>query len=298
MTVDEDERKGDAIMTSVEEMLEGFDWTAPAAAGADGIQKRGADAIEARLMDELAALDSANIHAFLESDDRIAQVLGHIDEALLELDEIDAQITGYRMQLNAVTDDISFIESQNRGLQVQTSNQKALLDELQQLLQIAEVPPEDLRVLVHESPSSAKGVQVLERAAASLYKALQAGMDSGTSHVCLQLSLEFADHTANAEVQASIHRLREYQDASAQFCKRLIDYLEITFQHQSDQALSNFKKAKRTSQSGGMLQPHTSMGEYLMMYEGLVLYIKEMDEVRYQRLCSVRTRRYRFTFTS
>lgn len=42
----------------------------------------------------------ANIHAFLESDDRIAQVLGHIDEALLELDEIDAQITGYRMQLN------------------------------------------------------------------------------------------------------------------------------------------------------------------------------------------------------
>ena len=78
-----------------------------------------------------------------------------------------------------MTDDISFIESQNRGLQVQTSNQKALLDELRQLLQIAEVPPEDLRVLVHESPSSAKGVQVLERAAASLYKALQAGMDSG-----------------------------------------------------------------------------------------------------------------------
>jgi hypothetical protein len=34
----------------------------------------------------------------------------------------------------AVSDDISYIESQNRGLQVQTSNQKALLDELQQLL--------------------------------------------------------------------------------------------------------------------------------------------------------------------
>jgi hypothetical protein len=29
------------------------------------------------------------------------------------------------------------------------------------------------------------------------------------------------------------------------------------------------------------------MGEYLMMYEGLVLYMKEMDEERYQRLCSV-----------
>ena len=35
------------------------------------------------------------------------------------------------------------------------------------------------------------------------------------------------------------------------------------------------------------LAPHTSMGEFLMMYEGLVLYVKEMDEERYQRLCSV-----------
>jgi hypothetical protein len=35
------------------------------------------------------------------------------------------------------------------------------------------------------------------------------------------------------------------------------------------------------------LTPHTSMGQYLMTYEGLVLYVKEMDEDRYQRLCSV-----------
>lgn len=44
----------------------------------------------------------ANIHAFLESDDRISQVLGHIDEALLELDDIDLQITSYKMQLNVI----------------------------------------------------------------------------------------------------------------------------------------------------------------------------------------------------
>ena len=37
-------------------------------------------------------------------------------------------------ELQAVSEDISFIESQNRGLQVQTSNQQALLDELRQLL--------------------------------------------------------------------------------------------------------------------------------------------------------------------
>jgi hypothetical protein len=116
VTVEDGEAKEDAVMASVEEMLEGFDWTAQAADGEGGVKKRGADAIEGRLLDELAALDSvsfgvarnkasllmrkANIHAFLESDDRTAQVLGHIDEALLELEDIDMQLTGYRVQLN------------------------------------------------------------------------------------------------------------------------------------------------------------------------------------------------------
>ena len=45
--------------------------------------------------------------------------------------------------------------------------------------QIVEVPPEDLRILAQESPGTQRGVQVLEKAAASLYKALQAGMDQG-----------------------------------------------------------------------------------------------------------------------
>jgi len=112
---------------------------------------------------------------------------------------------------------------------VQTSNQQALLTELRQLLvsclvfdcavadpqEIAEVAPDDLRILAQESPGSARGVQNLERAATSLYKALQAGMDQ-----------------ANAEVAATIARMREYQENSSQFCKRLQDYLDIAFKHQ------------------------------------------------------------------
>ncbi|RXK38676.1 hypothetical protein M231_03986 [Tremella mesenterica] len=264
LTVDDDGGGEDAIMASVEEMLDGFDWTAMAV-DEHGRKKGSSDAIETRLLDELSALDSANIHAFLESDDRIAQVLGHIDEALLELDDIDLQITGYRMQLNAVSDDISFIESQNRGLQVQTSNQQALLNELRQLLQIVEVPRQDLDILLQESPATPRGVQALERAAAALYKALQASMD-----------------TANAEVAATIVRMREYQDASATFCRRIMDYLDMTFKFQAEQTLADFRKSGKK----GTLSPHTTMGEHLMTYEGLVLYLKEMDEERYQRLCS------------
>lgn len=45
--------------------------------------------------------------------------------------------------------------------------------------QIVEVPADDLHTLIKEPPSSEQGVKALERAAASLYKALQAGMDTG-----------------------------------------------------------------------------------------------------------------------
>jgi hypothetical protein len=53
---------------------------------------------------------------------------------------------------------------------------------------------------------------------------------------------------------------------------------------QSDQTLSETRKGGKKPST---LSPHTTMCEYLMMYEGLVLYVKEMDEDRYQRLCSV-----------
>lgn len=43
----------------------------------------------------------------------------------------------------------------------------------------------------------------------------------------------------------------------------------------------------RKSGKTGTLAEHARMYENLMVYEGLVLYLKEMDEDRYQRLCSV-----------
>lgn len=74
-------------------------------------------------------------------------------------------------------------------------------------------------------------MQVLEKAAASLYKALQAGMDTGEllhGGIC-----EFAECiSANAEVAATIARMKEYQENSSQFCKRVLDYLDITFKYQ------------------------------------------------------------------
>lgn len=86
-------------MANVEEMIEGYEW-----ASDDIIGKKttggAADVIEARLLDELMALEKANIYSFLEADDRIAVVLRYMDEAVAELDNMGSLISSYKIHLN------------------------------------------------------------------------------------------------------------------------------------------------------------------------------------------------------
>ena len=62
LTVEADKETADqALLNNVEEMLEGLDWTAGVG---NGGKKGSADAIESRLLDELAALDSVSPEDF------------------------------------------------------------------------------------------------------------------------------------------------------------------------------------------------------------------------------------------
>jgi len=44
----------------------------------------------------------ANIHSFLESDDRIDVVLKYMDEAISELDSMDSLVSSYKIHLNVI----------------------------------------------------------------------------------------------------------------------------------------------------------------------------------------------------
>ncbi|KAI0305016.1 exocyst complex component Sec3-domain-containing protein [Russula brevipes] len=245
------------IIANVEEMLEGYEWASDDILGRT--RSRGAvDQVAARLQDELMALDKANIHSFIETDDRVMLVLKFLDEAILELDNMDSL---------AVNEDISFIQSQNRGLQVQTQNQRSLLRELEQLLRTVQVGRDALIALAQGSLRDAESIQALEGAAAELYKALQAGRDR--------------------DMAATMERLEEYRMHNAQFCKRLYEYSSIMFTAQSKLLLGD---SNGLSKSGGrgrtVIKGHKDLENYLDRYSGLVLYMKEMDEVTYGKLCA------------
>ncbi|KAI9461020.1 exocyst complex component sec3 subunit [Lactarius psammicola] len=257
---DGEEETTEDIMTSVEEMLEGYEWASDDILGRT--RSRGAvDQVAARLLDELMALEKANIHSFIESDDRVTLVLKFLDEAILELDNMDSL---------AVNEDISFIQSQNRGLQVQTQNQRALLDELEQLLAHSKPCKSDEEAMITLTQGSLRdpeGLQALEEAAAELYKALQAGRDG--------------------DMAATMERLEEYRMHNTQFCKRLYDYLCIMFTAQSTLLLGHSNGLSKSSGHRNLeIKGHKELESYLDRYCGVILYMKEMDEVAYGKLCA------------
>ncbi|TEB38979.1 exocyst protein [Coprinellus micaceus] len=263
--VDGEEEQALATLKNVEEMIEGYEWASEDVIGRKS-GKGAIDLIEARLLDELTALEKANVHSFLETDDRIALVMKFMDEAINELDAMDGLISSYKIHLNAVSDDILFIQGQNRGLQVQTQNQRALLGEIQNLLRTVHVDQDVLVTLTQESLEKSQSITRLEEASSELYKALQAGRDT--------------------DMAATMERLQDYKTHNSQFCKRIFDFLSIMFIAQSKLLLGDHNGLTNSAQGAALIVHHDDIEKYLGRYAGLMLYLKEMDEAVYGKLCA------------
>ncbi|TKY85075.1 hypothetical protein EX895_006155 [Sporisorium graminicola] len=268
--LDEDEDENSTLV-AVEEMLEGLEWRNASAKGYGVASGKGtADMIEARLLDELSALESANIHAIIESDDRVALVVKHMEEALNNLDMMDSMIAGYKVQLNSRADDISHIESQNRGLQVQTSNQRTLMTEIENLINTINVDENAIHALSAGRLENPEGVAQLENAAASLYKSmLQARRDGDDG---------------GADMAAAAERLADHEAISSRFCKRVLDYLNVTFNVETQRLLSDPVRQKALQPPHPSLPDHASMEEVLGQYCGLLLYMKEVSSATFSRV--------------
>ena len=167
-------------------MLEGFEWKGhKSAADSRQAQVGTVDVIEARLLEELAALDASGIHAMVEPDDRVKAVLQGLDDALLQLDRLDASLGGSKMQLLALSEDIAYIEGQNRGLQVQMTNRQVLAQEMDVLLSTITVDRQAMRKLATTSLSAGSDAADMEAAAVSLYKSLLQARPDQQAQTCL-----------------------------------------------------------------------------------------------------------------
>ncbi|KAL4400181.1 phosphatidylinositol-4,5-bisphosphate binding protein [Malassezia pachydermatis] len=254
-----------SALTHVEEMLEGFEWKSGGrtASAVRQHQVGTADVIEARLLEELAALESSGIHAMIEPDDRVMQVLKHMDEALLQLDRLDASVSGYKMQLLGRAEDIAFIESQNRGLQVQTSNQQRLLQEVEVLLSTIRVDHQAMQKLQSVHLGADANASELESAAVSLYKSI------------LQARPDRHARTTPADKAAMDQHLAQSQAVAADFNARCIQSFGAVLERAVATQLSDAQATRQSSGAEATMPRHDLLEKALDPYCGLALYLKE-----------------------
>ncbi|KAM3589562.1 hypothetical protein VKS41_000421 [Umbelopsis sp. WA50703] len=246
-------------LMNVEEMLTDFNWKASGNAAA----------LEKRLLGELQALEAANVHAIIESDERVNTVVNHIDKALEELESMENWLLLYAAELNSMGDDIHQIEWQNRGLQVQTANQRSLVTELQELLASVRVSDGVLQTLRNTPMDNVQDIEKIQDAAGDLQKVLKVKLGDGLQ-----------------TMKAVQERVEEYNMYSNTFTSRVYEHLRTSIESQTDILYeTRSRTAPMTTRKNYVIIPaYSSLEDSLFKYQGLALWMKEMDPRRYNEL--------------
>jgi len=202
-----------AAMLEIENLLTSFDWTHPTPC---------ATRLEQLLTEELENVESENVHALVMNDTPdMNGFVERLDAGIKECEELDEMLTLYLVELQALADDVNFIESENRGLHVRTANERALEKELAELLKDMSISPMEFDVLKQESLEKLDGIETIQASLVQVYRALKAS--SG---------LDDQDHSESPlENMRIVKEMRQStQQETEKFLARLKEFVKIKFQ--------------------------------------------------------------------
>ncbi|KAI8048022.1 exocyst complex component Sec3-domain-containing protein [Syncephalis plumigaleata] len=222
-------------------------------------------AIDVRLVADLAQSEAENVRAILEADKQVGAVITQLESAIRELDSIEAWTDTFKAQLKVIGEDVQLIQSQNKAMHVQTRNQKSLLREVDELLAALSIPEKSLSTLREESLSTDQGIVKVEEAAARLLRRLNNKFDEGLRDM----------YVVN-------ERIEYFHLHANNFAVRMVDFLKIAFTFQADRCVSEY--AKSGVVASFILNGHRTLEESLSRYRGLMLWIKEVDPRRHNEL--------------
>ncbi|KDB25668.1 hypothetical protein H109_02500 [Trichophyton interdigitale MR816] len=97
---------------------------------------KGIEALEADIRREIGRVQASSWLSQLQSshDGRVDQLAKLFDRAMEECDELDGLLTLYSHELDTLSEDVNYIESQGQGLQTRLANQRLLQSEIQSRL--------------------------------------------------------------------------------------------------------------------------------------------------------------------
>ncbi|KAF5739414.1 Exocyst complex component sec3A isoform 1 [Tripterygium wilfordii] len=221
-----------------------------------------AEAFSERLKRELLALEAANVHAILESEPLIEEVLQGLEAATNCVDDMDEWLSIFNVKLRHMREDIESIETRNNKLEMQSVNNKALIEELDKLLERLRVPSEYAASLTGGSFDEARMLQNIE-ACEWLTGALR-GLEVPN------LDPAFANIRAVKEKRAELEKLK------TTFVRRASEFLRNYFA-----SLVDFMIGDKSyfSQRGQLKRPdHADLRYKCRTYARLLQHLKSLDK--------------------
>lgn len=189
-------------------------------------------------------------------------------------------------------DDVSYIETQSQGLQVQTANQKLLHNELQNLLKTLSISSTDLRSLKEASLSNPDGLRDTEIALSTLYKAMLM-IDSNIWQNKRRLVDSTGEGSVGVYADTEIGQMRaikekkeEYRFQSHTFLQRLKQFMAIAYkvaEQKRVDAAANTSKDPRKLDS----EARNYFRRELWLYNALMLFAREISGSEWHALISL-----------
>ncbi|KNA03776.1 hypothetical protein SOVF_205820 isoform B [Spinacia oleracea] len=221
-----------------------------------------AEAFSERLKRELQALEAANVHAILETEPLVEQVLRGLDNALNCVDDMDEWLGIFNVKLRHMREDIESIETRNNKLEMQSVNNKSLIEELDKLLERLRVPSEYATCLAGGSFDESNMIKNIE-ACEWLSGALR-GLEVPN------LYTTFGNMRAVREKKAEVEKLK------STFVRRASEFLRNYFASLVDFMISD---KSYFSQRGQLKRPdHADLRYKCRTYARLLQHLKSLDK--------------------
>ncbi|XP_015167202.1 exocyst complex component SEC3A-like isoform X2 [Solanum tuberosum] len=221
-----------------------------------------AEAFSERLKRELQALEAANVHAILENEPLIDEVLHGLESATNCVEDMDEWLGIFNVKLRHMREDIESIETRNNKLEMQSVNNKALIEELDRLLERLRIPSEYAACLTCGSFEEARMPQNIE-ACEWLTNALH-GLESP------KLDPSYSNMRAVKEKRAEVDKLK------TTFVRRASEFLRNYFSSLVDFMMSD---KSYFSQRGQLKRPdHADLRYKCRTYARLLQHLESLDK--------------------
>ncbi|KAL5074011.1 hypothetical protein RYX36_012995 [Vicia faba] len=221
-----------------------------------------AEAFSERLKRELQALEAANVHAILESEPLIDEVLHGLEAASNCVEDMDEWLGMFNVKLRHMREDIESIEIRNNKLEMQSVNNQSLIVELDKLVEQLHIPSEYSAFLTGDSFDEAQMLQNIE-ASEWLTGALRA------------FEVSNIDPTY-AKMRAFKEKRGELQIIKSTFVRRASEFLRNYFATFVDFMMSD---KNYFSQRGQLKRPdHADLRYKCRTYARLLQHLKILDK--------------------